>query len=402
MSFHLRNSIAAICLLVMPAAFAAGNYDVGASDTEIKIGQTAPYSGSASAMSTIGRLHSAYFKTLNEQGGINGRKINLISLDDAFSPAKTVEQTRKLVEQEEVLLMFAPYGTPTSMAVRKYLNRKKIPQLFVVAGGNTWGDYEEYPWTMGWMPRYEVESRIHADFILKNKPDGKIAVLYQNDDFGKELLEGLRTGLGDKASMIIAEQSYEVTDATVNSQVSSLKASGADILLSYSLPKFTAQAISRVYDLGWQPLHIVNQTSTGVGAVMEPAGVDKSKGVHSAYYVKDPTDPLWRDDAELSAFRNWMAAHYPEGDISDISNLFAYAMAETLVDVLKRSGDDLTRENIMRQAQAIDLNIGIMLPGIRIKTSSTDFYPVEAMQLMTFDGHNWNVMGDIIDGTEPQ
>lgn len=386
-------------LMTIGQAGAEGKYGPGASDTEIKIGQTAPYSGPASAMSTIGRLHAAYFEMINGQGGINGRKINFISVDDGFSPPKTVEQTRKLVEQEEVLLLFAPYGTATSSAVRKYLNNKKVPQLFVVAGGNTWGDHETYPWTMGWMPRYEVESRIHADFILKNKPDGKIAVLYQNDDFGKELLEGLRAGLGDKASMIVAAESYEVTDATVNSQVASLKASGADILVSYSLPKFTAQVIGRIHDIGWQPLHIVNQTSTGVGSVLKPAGLEKSKGIHTAYYVKDPTDPAWKDDPHMAAFRDWMAANYPAGDINDISNLFAFAMAETMVEVLKKSGDDLTRDNVMKQAASLDLDIGLMLPGVRIKTGEGDFYPVEGMQLMTFDGASWNVMGQVIDGS---
>lgn len=396
---QLSLGMALAGLLGVSGAAAEGKYSPGASDTEIRIGQTMPYSGPASALSTMGRLHTAYFNMINEQGGINGRKISFTSLDDGFSPPKAVEQTRKLVEQDKVLLIFSPYGTATSSAVRKYLNKKEVPQLFVVAGGAMWGDHENYPWTMGWMPRYGIESRIHADFILKNKPDGKIAVLYQNDDFGKELLQGLREGLGDKASMIVQEQSYEVTDATVNSQIAALKESGADILLSYSYPRFTAQVIRRIAEMGWQPLHIVNQTSTGVANVLTPAGLDNAKGLYTAHYVKDPTDPAWKDDKATADWRAWMAKYYPEGDINDISNLFAYALAKSMVDVLERCGDDLTNENVMKQAASLDMEIGVLVPGIRVKTAPDDFYPVKQMQLMNFDGKSWHLVGDISDGS---
>jgi len=382
------------------SALAQKKYSVGASDTEIRIGQTMPYSGPASALSTLGRLHTAYFEMINEQGGINGRKIKFISLDDGFSPPKAVEQTRRLVEQEKVLLMFAPYGTATSAAVRKYLNSKKVPQLFVVAGGAMWGDYKNYPWTMGWMPRYEIESRIHADFILKNRPNAKIAIIYQNDDFGKELARGLREGLGDKAaSMIVKEVSYEVTDATVDSQVATLKESGADVLLSYTFPRFSAQVIRRVYDIGWKPLLILNQTSLSVVNVLTPAGLEKSKGVYAAQYVKDPSDPAWANDPHLAEFRAWMAKYYPSGDINDSSNLFGYALVKTMVEVLRKAGDDLTHENIMKSAAALDMEIGVLVPGIRIKTGPEDFYPVEQMHLMNFDGKSWHLTGELVDGT---
>lgn len=391
----------AIVLASASSVLAQKKYSVGASDTEIRIGQTMPYSGPASALSTLGRLHSAYFDMINEQGGINGRKIKFVSLDDGFSPPKAVEQTRRLVEQEKVLLIFSPYGTATSAAVRKYLNSKKVPQLFVVAGGAMWGDYKTHPWTMGWMPRYEIESRIHADFILKNRPNAKIAVLYQNDDFGKELARGLREGLGEKASsMIVKEVSYEVTDATVDSQVATLKESGADVLLSYTFPRFSAQVIRRVYDIGWKPLLILNQTSLSVVNVLTPAGLEKSKGVYAAQYVKDPSDPAWANDPHLAEFRAWMAKHYPAGDVNDSSNLFGYALVKSMVEVLRKAGDDLTRENIMKNAASLDMEIGVLVPGIRVKTGPEDFYPVEQMHLMNFDGKSWHLTGDLVDGTK--
>lgn len=396
------SAAAAAALLIGSSPVSAQKqYSVGASDTEIRIGQTMPYSGPASALSTLGRLHTAYFDMINEQGGINGRKIKFISLDDGFSPPKAVEQTRRLVEQEKVLLIFAPYGTATSSAVRKYLNTKKVPQLFVVAGGAMWGDYKNFPWTMGWMPRYEIESRIHANFILKNRPDAKIAVIYQNDDFGKELVRGLREGLGDKASsMIVKEVSYEVTDATVDSQVATLKESGADVLLSYTFPRFSAQVIRRIYDIGWRPLHILNQTSLSVVNVLTPAGLEKSKGVYAAHYVKDPSDPAWEKDAHLAEFRQWMAKYYPAGDVNDSSNMFGYALVKSMVEVLRKAGDNLTNENIMKSAAALDMEIGVLVPGIRIKTAADDFYPVEQMHLMNFDGKSWHLTDELVDGTK--
>lgn len=394
--------VAALAIFVASAApaFAQKKYSVGASDTEIRIGQTMPYSGPASALATVGRLHSAFFQHLNEQGGINGRQIKLISLDDGFSPPKTVEQTRRLVEQEKVLLIFSPYGTATSAAVRKYLNNKKVPQLFVAGGGAMWGDYENYPWTMGWLPRYEIESRIHADFILKTKPDARIGVIYQNDDFGKELARGLRAGLGDKASsMIVKEVSYEVTDATVDSQVAALKESGADVLLSYALPRFSAQVVRRAYDIDWKPMVILNQTAVSVANVLEPAGLEKARGAYAAAYIKDPSDPAWANDAHMAEFRAWMAKYYPAGDVTDSANLFGYGLAKTMVDVLRRAGDDLTHENIMRSAASIDLDVGVLVPGIRVKTGPKDFYPIEQMQLMRFDGKSWRLVGELVDGT---
>lgn len=401
--FHPLKAIVAstIFLFSLHPALAQSKYSTGASDTEIKIGQTMPYSGPASALGTLGRLHTAYFDMINAQGGINGRKIRLISLDDGFSPSKTVEQTRRLVEQDKVLLIFAPYGTAPSAAVRKYLNSKEVPQLFVVAGGAMWGDYENFPWTMGWMPRYEIESRIHAGFILKSRPNAKIAVIYQNDDFGKELTRGLREGLGDKASsMIVKEVSYEVTDPTVDSQVAALKESGADVLLSYALPRFSAQVIRRVHDIDWKPLIILNQTSVSIASVLTPAGLEKSKGVYAAHYVMDLSDPASANNSKLVEYRAWMAKHYPSGDINDSANQLGYALAKTIVEVLRKAGDDLTRANIMKSAASLDMEIGVLIPGIRVKTGSSDFYPVEQMQLMKFDGKNWNLTGDLIDGTK--
>lgn len=395
--------IAALAGFAASAAptFAQKQHSVGESDTEIRIGQTMPYSGPASALATVGRLHSAFFQYVNERGGINGRQIKFISLDDGFSPPKTVEQTRRLVEQEKVLLIFSPYGTATSAAVRKYLNSKKVPQLFVAAGGATWGDHENYPWTMGWLPRYEIESRIHADFLLRNKPDAKIAIIYQNDDFGKELARGLRAGLGGKASsMIVKEVSYEVTDATVDSQVAAMKESGADVLFSYALPRFSAQVVRRAYDIDWKPLIVLNQTAVSVANVLAPAGLEKSKGAYAAAYIKDPSDPAWANDAYMAEFRAWMAKYYPAGDVNDSANLYGYGVAKTMLDVLRRAGADLTHENIMRSAASLDLDVGVLLPGIRVKTGPTDFYPIEQMQLMRFDGNSWRLLGELIDGTK--
>ena len=337
-------------------AFAAGQYGPGASDTEIKIGNTMPYSGPASAYGTIGKAEAAYFTMVNEQGGINGRKINFISRDDGYSPPKTVEQVRKLVEEDQVLLVFNPLGTPPNTAIRGYLNDNKVPQLFVATGADKWNDPKNFPWTMGYQPSYRIEARIYGRYILKNLPNAKIALLYQNDDFGKDYLIGLREGLGDKADkMIVATKTYETTDPTVDSQIVSLQGSGADVLLTAAIPKFAAQAIRKVYDIGWKPTHFVNNVSSSVGAVMKPAGPEKALGIISATYGKDPTDPQWQDAPDMKEWMAWMKKYYPAGNITDANNVYGYGVANLMVAVLKACGDNLTRENVMKQAASIHI-----------------------------------------------
>jgi branched-chain amino acid transport system substrate-binding protein len=379
-------------------ALAQKKYGPGASDTEIKIGQTMPYSGPASAYGTVGKTDVAYFKMINEQGGINGRKINLISLDDGYSPPRTVEQIRRLVEEEEVLFTFHTLGTPPNTAIHKYMNAKKVPQLFVATGATKWGDPEHYPWTMGWQPTYQHESHIYAKYLLKNKPNAKIAILYQNDDYGKDYLKGFKDGLGDKAaSMIVAEVSYEVSDPSIDTQIVSLQASGADTFFNITTPKFAAQAIRKSYDIGWKPLHLLNNVSTSVATVLQPAGLDKSVGLISSAYVKDPTDPSWKDDPGMKDYYAFMKKYYPDGNPADVSNAVAYSVAQTLVQVLKQCGDDLTRENVMRQAANLkDLEVSLALPGIKINTTPTDFYAIEQLQLVRFDGKTWVRFGELM------
>ena len=382
-----------------PAALAQKNYDPGVSDAEIKIGQTMPYSGPASAYGTIGRAELAYFAMINRAGGVNGRKITLLSLDDSLSPPKTVEQTRKLVEQENVLLMFSTLGTPTSMAVRKYLNERQVPQLFVSSGATAWGDYQHYPWTMGWQPNYQTEARIYAKYILENRPDARIALLYQDDDYGKDYLKGLRDGLGERADkMLVAVASYETSDPSVDSQVAALEGSGADVFFNGGTPKFGAQAIRKAYDLGWHPLQFLASVSSSVSAVLVPAGLDKAKGIISIGYLKDPTDPQWQSD---QGFRDWLAfmrSDYPEGNIADNYNVTGYSLAQTLVEVLKRCGDDLTRKRVMKEAARLYLALPMLLPGIRIKTGPDDFRPLKEMRLERFDGQIWVPFTDVISG----
>jgi branched-chain amino acid transport system substrate-binding protein len=379
-------------------ALAQKKYGPGASDSEIKIGQTQPYSGPASAYGTIGKTEVAYFKMINDQGGINGRKINLISLDDGYSPPRTVEQIRRLVEEEEVLFTFQTLGTPPNTAIQKYMNAKKVPHLFVATGATKWGDPEHYPWTMGWQPPYQHESHIYAKYLLKNKPNAKIAILYQNDDYGKDYLKGFKDGLGDKAaSMIVAEASYEVTDPSIDTQIVTLQASGADTFFNITTPKFAAQAIRKVYDIGWKPLQFLNNVSISVAAVLQPAGLDKSAGLISIAFFKDPTDPTWKDDKAVKDYVAFMKKYYPEGNPDDGFNVYGYSVAQTLVPVLKQCGDDLTRENIMRQAASLkDLEVPMLLPGIRINTSPTDYYPIEQVQLIRFDGKTWVRFGELM------
>ena len=386
-------------LALLSGAAAAADYGTGVTDTEIKIGNTNPYSGPASAYGAIGRALAAYFAKINDDGGINGRKINFISLDDGYSPPRTVEQIRKLVEQEQVLLIFQSLGTPTNTAVHQYLNAKKVPQLFVATGATKWGQPEKFPWTMGWQPNYQSEAKIYAKYILDNQPDGKIGILYQNDDYGKDYLTGFKAGLGDQAAkMIVAEQSYEVTDPTVDSQIISLKNSGADIFFNITTPKFAAQAIRKAADIGWQPLHFLNNVSNSVGSVLTPAGLDKSKGLITSLYQKDPTDPQWQDSPEYLAWVAWMDKYNPDADKTDQFNVYGYNAAMTLVRVLEQCGNELTRANVMRQAANLkSLELPMLLPGVVINTSPTDFYPIESMQLAKFDGEQWVLFGDVID-----
>ena len=382
--------------LALPAA-AQMKYDPGASDREIKIGNTNPYSGPASAYGTIGKTIAAYFRMVNEQGGINGRKINFISYDDGYSPPKTVEMARKLVEQDEVLFLFQTLGTPSNTAIHKYMNAKKVPQLFVATGATKWNDPKNFPWTMGWQPNYQTEARIFAQYVLKSKPDAKIAVLYQNDDYGKDYLKGFEDGLGAKKSMIVAKASYEVADPTVDSQIVQLKASGADVFFNISTPKFAAQAIRAAYDTGWKPLHLLNNVSSSVGSVLTPAGLDKSVGVITTQYGKDPTDPQWDNDAGMNRWRAFMKKYYPDGNLTDASNVYGYAVSQTLHQVLRQAGDNLTRENIMRQAANLkDFETDTGLPGMRINTSPTDFAPIQQMRLARFSGKTWVLFGELI------
>jgi branched-chain amino acid transport system substrate-binding protein len=388
----------AVGVVLAPSAHAQKRYGPGASDSEIKFGQTMPYSGPASAYGTIGKVEAAYFRMVNERGGINGRKLNLISLDDGYSPPRTVEQVRKLVEDEQVLFTFQTLGTPSNTAIQKYMNARKVPHLFVATGATKWGDPKNHPWTMGWQPTYQHESHIYASYLLKNRPNAKVAVLFQNDDYGKDYLKGFKDGLGGQAAkLIVAETSYEVTDPTVDSQIVALKASGADVFFNITTPKFAAQAIRKVHDIGWRPLHFLNVVSTSVAAVLQPAGLDKSVGLVSVAYFKDPTDPAWKDDKAVQEYFGFMKKYYPDGDPADAFNVYGLAVAQTLVQALKQCGDDLTRENIMRQAASIkDLEVPILLPGIRINTGPGDFYPIEQVQLMRFDGKTWVRFGDIV------
>ena len=375
-------------------------YDSGASDTEIKIGNIMPYSGPASAYGVIGKTEEAYFKKINAEGGINGRKINFISYDDAYSPPKTVEQARKLVESDEVLLVFNPLGTPSNTAIQKYLNSKKVPQLFVATGATKWNDPKNFPWTMGWQPNYQSETQIYAKYILKNKPDAKIGILYQNDDYGKDYLKGFKDGLGAKAaSMIVLEESYEVSEPTIDSHIVKLKSTGADVFINITTPKFAAQAIKKNAEIGWKPLHFLNNVSASIGSVIKPAGMENAQDIISSQYLKDPTDAQWKDDAGMKAWNEFLDKYYPEANRADASVMFGYTVAQGLVHVLKASGDNLTRENVMKQAASIkDLELGGLLPGIKVNTSATDFAPISSVQLIKFKGDTWERFGEILSG----
>ncbi|MBR1131578.1 ABC transporter substrate-binding protein [Bradyrhizobium iriomotense] len=381
-------------------AFAQKKYDTGASDTEIKIGNIMPYSGPASAYGVIGKTEEAYFRKINAEGGINGRKINFISYDDAYSPPKTVEQARKLVESDEVLLIFQSLGTPPNTAIQKYMNSKKVPQLFVATGATKWDDPKNFPWTMGWQPNYQTEARIYAKYILKEKPNAKIAILYQNDDYGKDYVKGLKDGLGTKAeSMIVVEESYEVAQPTIDSSIVKLKSTDADVFFNVTTPKFAAQSIKKMHEIGWKPMHFLNNVSVSIGSVMKPAGFEASQGIISSNYYMDPTDPQWKDDPAMKAWNAFLDKYYPEANRTDSAVMYGYIVAQGLEHVLKACGDDLTRANVMKQAASIkNFEAAGLLPGIKANTSPTDFAPLSQVQLMRFKGESWELFGDVLSG----
>jgi branched-chain amino acid transport system substrate-binding protein len=381
------------------AALAQKQYDTGATDTEIKIGNIVPYSGPASAYGSVGKAMAAVFKKVNDEGGINGRKINFTSYDDAYSPPKTVEQARKLVESDEVLLVVGTLGTAPNTAIQKYLNSKKVPQLFVATGATKWNEPKTFPWTMGWLPSYQSEARIYAKYLMKEKPGAKVAVLYQNDDMGKDYLKGLKDGFGADASRIVVEESYEVSEPTVDSHVVKIKSANPDVLVLYTTPKFGAQAIKKLGEMNWKPLTIVSNVSASTAAVMKPAGVENSQGVISATYAKDVSDPQWAGDAGIKAFDDLLAKYLPEMNRIDSSAMTGYNIATTMVEVLRRCGDNLTRENVMKQAQSLkQFAQGGLLPGVTLTTSATDYMPIEQLQLMQFKGERWQLFGEVLSG----
>lgn len=396
----IAATCAMACVALSPIAYAeTGNQGPGVTESEVKIGQTMPYSGPASSFAAIGRAMTAYFRKVNDEGGVNGRKINLISLDDGYSPSKAVEQTRRLVESDEVLAIVGTFGSPTNFAIQKYLNAKKVPGLFLGTGANRVSEPATYPWSMGWQPNNHAKGVIYAKYVLKERPNAKVAVLYQNDDFGRDYAKGFRDGLGDKAaSMIVKELSYEISEPTVDSQVLTLKASGADVFLDISTPKFTAQAIKKMAETKWEALHLLSDAAGSISSTLVPAGLENSKGVITVAFRKDPNDPAWADDAGMKGYLAFMKQYMPDANPSETYHVFGYATAQTLVHVLKNCGDDLTRENLMKQAASIkDLELPMMLPGIKLNTSATRYTPMSQEQLMQFDGTRWKPIGEVID-----
>ncbi len=395
----LAAAPAALALRALPAR-AAKQYGPGVTDSEIKIGNTGPYSGPASSYSGVPKAQVAFWKMINDQGGINGRKINFLSYDDAYSPPKTVEQVRKLVEQDNVLLVASPLGTPTNSAIWHYMNQKKVPQLFVATGATKWNDPAHYPWTIGWQPNYQSEGRIYAAYITKEKPDAKIGVLYQNDDFGKDYVKGVKDGLGDKAkAMVAVEASYETTDPTVDSQVIGMKAAGCNVFVNTAIPKFAAQAIKKAAEIEWKPLHILSSIAQSVGATLEPAGLENAKDLISDFYLKDPSDPKWKDDAGFKAWVAFMDKYLPGADKTDGGYVAGHSLAAMTAQVLKQCGDELTRENVMKQAANIhDFTVPMLLPGIKVNTSPTDFAPVKQVQMGRFNGERWALFGELLSG----
>jgi branched-chain amino acid transport system substrate-binding protein len=402
MTFHRTWMTAAVVVGGITAAASSATaqkrYDPGAGDTEIKIGNIMPYSGPASSIAVIGKTEAAYFNKINADGGINGRKINFISYDDSYSPPKTVEQARKLVERDGVLFIFQSLGTPTNTAIRQYMNSKRVPQLFVATGATKWNDPQNFPWTMGWQPNYQSEGHIFAQHLLQNYPRGKIGILYQNDDYGKDYVKGLKDGLYGKMQ-IVAEAPYETAEPTIDSQIVSLKASGADIFYDVTTPKFAAQAIKKAAEIGWKPIHLLNSASNSVGGAIKPAGFDISQGILSTGYVKDPTDPQWKNDPAYNEWVAFMDRYYPDGDRTSAFTVSGYSAAQTMIQVLKQCGDDLSRDNVMRQAANLhDLKIRMLLPGIAINTSQSDYAPIKQMQMQRFNGQTWELFGPLLNG----
>jgi branched-chain amino acid transport system substrate-binding protein len=384
--------------IAVSSVMAQKRYDPGASDTEIKIGNIMPYSGPASSYGVIGRTEAAYFNKINAEGGINGRQIRFITYDDAYSPPKTVEQARKLVESDEVLFIFNSLGTPTNTAIQKYMNDKKVPQLFVATGATKWNDPKHFPWTMGWQPSYQTEGHIFAQYLLKERPNGKIGILFQNDDSGKDYVKGVKDGLMGRM-LVVTEQPYEPLDPTIDSQIVALKGSGADIFFDDAIPKFAAQAIKKVAEIGWKPLHLLVSVSNSVGSTLKPSGLEISEGIISTAFAKDPTDPQWQADPAYKEWVDFMNKYYPNGDQTTSFTVVGYLFAQTLVEVLKQCGDDLTRENIMRQAANLhNLQLGMLLPGITLNTSPFDFAPIKQMQMQRFNGRTWELFGPILNG----
>ena len=394
-----RLLTAAASLVPLSAWSQAKRYDPGASDTEISIGNIVPYSGPASAYGVIGRALGAYFARLNAEGGIGGRKIRYVSVDDGYSPPRTVEQARRLVEHEKVLFITQVLGTAPNVAIQRYLNQRRVPQLFVATGATRWGDPVQYPFTMGWQPSYQSEARVYAEHILETRPAAKIAVLLQNDDYGRDYLKGLQDGLGDRAArMIVAQSTYEVTDPTIDSQLIRLMASGADTFFNITTPKFAAQAIRKAFEIGWRPQQYLNSVSNAVASVMLPAGAEASTGIVSSNYIKDPTDPQWAGSAEHDAWLEWMRRWHPGGDVRDSFNVYAYSVAQTIEQVLRQCGNELTRDNVMRQAANLDFTLPMLLPGVRVRTAPDDYFPIESLQLMRFSGRGWERFGKIYGG----
>ena len=405
MSFVTRRLAAFSTAIIVLSASGSGavaqkSYDTGATDAEIKIGNIMPYSGPQSAWSMNGRTEAAYFRKVNAEGGINGRRIKFISYDDAYSPPKAVEQARRLVESDEVLLIFHSLGTPSNTAIQKYMNTKKVPQLFVASGATKWNDPKNFPWTMGWQPNYQSEARVYARYILKEKPNARIGVLYQNDDYGKDYLKGLKDGLGEKAgSMIIAADAYEVAEPTIDTHIVKMKSLDADVFVDVTGPKFAAQAIRKAAEIGWKPLHFLNSVSTSIGAVIRPAGLENAQGIISVAFLMDALDPQWKDAPGMQAFDEFLAKDFPEGNRADSLVMGGFNVAQTLVQVLKQCGDNLTRENVMAQARNLkNFRTTNLLPGITINTSATDFAPIKQMQLRKLSGERWELFGDVLGG----
>jgi branched-chain amino acid transport system substrate-binding protein len=399
-----RGFILTLLLAFGLAITSASAQTPGVTATEIKIGNTNPYSGPASAYGTIGKAIAAYFKKVNDEGGVNGHKINFVTYDDAYQPPKAVEMVRKLVEQDQVAALFQTLGTPTNTAIHKYVNSQKIPHLFVATGATKWNDPKNFPYTMGWQPNYQTEGRVYAAYILKNFPDAKIGILYQNDDYGKDYRKGLHDGLGEAAKkMIVLEQTYEVTDPTIDSQIVNLKNSGANVFFNVTIPKFAVQAIKKAHDIGWKPNHFLNNVSSSLATVLKPAGLEASKGLITALYMKEITDPQWRNDKGYMDWVAWMKKYYPDGALDDQSNAFGYTAAQAMTQVLKQCGNDFSRENIMKQAQSLkNVEFPLLLPGIKVNTSPTDFAPIEQEQLAKFDGEKWSLFGEVIEAVRKQ